>query len=154
MLICDLFNIQRNIDSNISINENLNNYKITARKNLELHIKISDLANETKCYTYTNDSDLEIDEDIVLRKYISCFQQILSIGIDNKYDQVLEKIDVAPSDYCLSDQFLNLYIDINDLIISKSEDHFETLCEDFLSIGLQLGFEENKIINAFKEYVA
>ena len=57
MLICDLFNIQRNIDSNISINENLNNYKITARKNLELHIKISDLANETKCYTYTNDSD-------------------------------------------------------------------------------------------------
>ncbi|ENZ00220.1 dUTP diphosphatase [Clostridium thermobutyricum] len=154
MLICDLFNIQRNIDSNISINENLNNYKITARKNLELHIKISDLANETKCYTYTNDSDLEIDEDIVLRKYISCFQQILSIGIDNKYDQVLEKIDVAPSDYCLSDQFLNLYIDINDLIISKSEDHFETLCEDFLSIGLQLGFEENKIINAFKEYAA
>ena len=154
MLICDLFNIQRNIDSNISINENLNNYKITARKNLELHIKISDLANETKCYTYTNDSDLEIDEDIVLRKYISCFQQILSIGIDNKYDQVLEKIYVAPSDYCLSDQFLNLYIDINDLIISKSEDHFETLCEDFLSIGLQLGFEENKIINAFKEYAA
>lgn len=154
MLICDLFNIQRNIDSNISINENLNNYKITARKNLELHIKISDLANETKCYTYTNDSDLEIDEDIVLRKYISCFQQILSIGIDNKYDQVLEKIDVAPSDYCLSDQFLNLYIDINDLIISKSEDHFETLCEDFLSIGLQLGFEENKIINAFKEYAS
>ncbi|MGL4847360.1 MAG: dUTP diphosphatase [Clostridium sp.] len=152
MLVCDLFKVQKEIEEKISINQDLDSYKLRARKNLALHIHVSDLANETKCYTYLNDDDLEIDEAIILKKYISCFQLMLSIGLDNKYDCNLKNFAMVPSDYCLSDQFLNLYIDINDLIISKSEDHFETLCEDFLAIGLKLGFDENKIFEAFKEY--
>ncbi|WP_297638540.1 dUTP diphosphatase [uncultured Clostridium sp.] len=154
MLISDLFQIQKNIDTTVSINEDLSDYKLTARKSLSLHIKISDLANETKCCAYTNDSDAIKDETSVLRKYVSCFQQILSIGNDNEYSISLESVDAIASDYCLSDQFLNLYIDINDLIISKSEDHFVTLCEDFLSIGLKLGYNENKIREAFKDFAS
>lgn len=151
MLICDLFQIQRDIDTGVSINEDLSDYKVTARKNLALHIKISDLANETKCCDYTNDSDSVKDDTLILKKYVSCLQQILSIGIDNNYNTSMDQLNISPSDYCLSDQFLNLYIDINDLIISKSEDHFITLCEDFLSIGFKLGYDENKICEAFKE---
>ncbi|MFR3522834.1 MAG: dUTP diphosphatase, partial [Clostridia bacterium] len=56
---------------------------------------------------------------------------------------------LRPNDYCLSDQFLNLYIDINDLIISPSTDHFFTLLEDSLSLGVTLGYSEEEIFNSF-----
>ncbi|NRV84845.1 dimeric dUTPase (all-alpha-NTP-PPase superfamily) [Clostridium beijerinckii] len=56
---------------------------------------------------------------------------------------------MAPNDYCLSDQFLNLYIDINDLIAFPSIDHYLTLFEDLLSLGLTLGFSESQIQNQF-----
>ncbi len=76
-------------------------------------------------------------------------QQVLSVGITNEYDNVTE-ISMQPTEYCLSDQFLNLYIDINDLIISRSEDHFETLFEDLLSLGNTLGFSEQEITEGFQ----
>ena len=43
----------------------------------------------------------------------------------------------------------NLYIDINDLIISPSEDHFLTLLEDTLILGVSLGYSEEEIIGSF-----
>ena len=56
---------------------------------------------------------------------------------------------IKPNDYCLSDQFLNLFIDLNDLIISPSEDHYITLIEDFISLGITLGYSDSKISNGF-----
>nr|WP_321835564.1 dUTP diphosphatase [Clostridium butyricum] len=58
---------------------------------------------------------------------------------------------MIPNDYCLSDQFLNLYIDINDLIASPSMDHYQTLFEDLLSLGLTLGFSEDEISGQFEK---
>ena len=46
--------------------------------------------------------------------------------------------------------FLNLFIDINDLIISPSTDHFNTLLEDVLSLGVTLGYDEEQISKAFE----
>ena len=68
--------------------------------------------------------------------------------IDKHYIENYE-IVLRPNDYCLSDQFLNLYIDINDLIISPSNDHFFTLLEDALSLGITLGYSEEEIFNSF-----
>ena len=61
----------------------------------------------------------------------------------------VSKLIVKPNDYCLSDQFLNLFIDLNDLIISPSEDHYITLVEDFISLGITLGYSESKIKESF-----
>ena len=58
-------------------------------------------------------------------------------------------MDIKSAEDCLSDQFLNLYIDINDLIISPSEDHFLTLLEDTLILGVSLGYSEAEILSAF-----
>ena len=76
---------------------------------------------------------------------MQCLKQVLTIGINNGYN-TLEEVSINHNEYCLSDQFLNLYIDINDLIISRSEDHFETLFEDLLSIGNTLGLSEEEIV--------
>ena len=145
MHIANLFEIESKSTNNLIIDSNLSEYKIIARKHVQLHIAVSDLANETKCYQYWINDKVTLNDEAILDKYINCLKQILSLGIYNSYNDI-ESIDVEPSEYCLSDQFLNLYIDINDLVISPSKDHYITLTEDFLSLGISLGFTE-KLIN-------
>ncbi len=149
MNIKPLFEKQYENNKNLIIDTSLNEYKISARKNLELNIKLSALANETRCYGYCIDnSPCEINENIVFQKYLDVLSSIISIGIDKKYSNSCE-IEVVESEDCLSDLFLTTYIDLNDLTISPSEDHFQALLEDFVSLGLALGYTEQKIIDTF-----
>ncbi|WP_300382732.1 dUTP diphosphatase [Clostridium sp.] len=149
MEIISFFEKQRKRNSEIVIDSSLSNYKIWARKHLELHTKLSSLAEETKCYKYcVLEKEDEVNKSIIFEKYLECFRLIVNIGIDKQYDYI-EDVILKPNDYCLSDQFLNLFIDLNDLIISPSDDHYITLIEDFLSLGITLDYSENKIKDAF-----
>lgn len=148
MNIQPMFEIQRKYNDELMINSELASYKLQARKNLEFEIKLGDLANETKCFNYLMGNTEEINLNLVFNKYINCISQILTLGIDNRYTDLIA-VTMAPNDYCLSDQFLNLYFDINDLITSPSMDHYLTLFEDLLSLGLTLGFSESQIQDHF-----
>ncbi|MDU5107424.1 MULTISPECIES: dUTP diphosphatase [unclassified Clostridium] len=148
MEIKSFFEAQIERNKQLVIDSNLSEYKIWARKYLELHTKISHLADETQCYKYWIGEELEINKEALFKKYLDCFATIISIGIDKKYNSI-EEVSIKPNDYCLSDQFLNLFIDLNDLIISTSEDHYLTLVEDFISLGITLGYSETQIREAF-----
>ncbi|NME84298.1 dUTP diphosphatase [Clostridium sp. SM-530-WT-3G] len=148
MDIQPMLEMQKRLNETLNINTELDSYKLTARKNLEFEIALGALANETNCFNYLLDNIKDIDIDKIFTKYIKCISQVLTLGIDKKYSDINE-ISMKPNDYCLSDQFLNLYIDINDLIASPSVDHYQTLFEDLLSLGLTLGFSEEKIQNEF-----
>lgn len=145
-----LLNQEKELIKNIAIDDTLNDYTLFARKHLQLHIKMSDLANETKCYKYWVGEIDSVNLENVFQKYISCFHQILFLGLDGDF-QDLETVTAQSTDSCLSDQFLNLYIDINDSIMSSSEDHFATLVEDYLTLGSCLGFSEEQIIEGLCE---
>lgn len=151
MNIKALFEAQREKNKKIIIDNSLSEYKIWARRHLELHTKISYLADETQCYKYWVSENEPLNKSVVFEKYISCFSLMISFGIDRKYDDI-ELIKAKPNDYCLSDQFLNLFIDLNDLIISPSEDHYITLIEDFLSLGITLGYSESNIEDEIIKY--
>ncbi|MGL5085200.1 MAG: dUTP diphosphatase [Clostridium sp.] len=148
MNIVSIFEVQKESNKQIAIDECLNQYKLSARKHLELYIKLSSLADQTKCYEYWLDNSSQIEKDIVFSNYLDALGQILTLGLHCDYTDI-EDVSVFPNDYCLSDQFLNLYIDINDLIISSSKDHYITLLEDFISLGITLGYSEHKIIDSF-----
>lgn len=148
MNIVNFFPEQKRINSHIKIDTTLSDYKLFARKHLQLHVRLSDLANETSCYKYWIDGEKILDSNTIFEKYILCFKQIITLGLDKKYDDV-DEITITPSEYCLSDQFINLYIDVNDLIISPSKDHYITILEDFLSLGVSLGYTEQQIIDGF-----
>ncbi len=148
MEIIAFFEAQKEKNKNIIIDNTLSEYKIWARKHLELHTKLSYLADETQCYKYWLSEDIPVNKSILFEKYLDCFSHIINLGIYRHYDSVQEII-IKPNDYCLSDQFLNLFIDLNDLIISPSEDHYITLIEDFISLGITLGYSESKITEAF-----
>lgn len=149
MKIQPLFELQKQYNSQLVINDELSLYKLHARKNLEFEVQLGDLANETRCFNYLKTETEPIDIAVISKKYISCISKILTLGLDNNYDDLTDVL-LVPNDYCLSDQFLNLYIDINDLIASPSRDHYLTLFQDFLSLGLTMGFSEDKILDDFK----
>lgn len=149
MELTNFFIQQDKLNKKLIIDKNLDNYKITTRMFLSLQVKLSELASETQCFIYWNDNNKnKVSKQLVLEKYIDCFKQILSIGLNKNYT-CIEKLVVKPNDYCLSDQFLTLLIDVNDLIISPSIDHYKTLFEDFISLGISLGFSINQIEENF-----
>lgn len=148
MHISHLFKIQREVANELPVDSTLSDYKVLARKNLELNVKISDLARATNCYKYWISTDPMLDKNKIFEKYMSCFNQIISLGLYNNYTDI-DEVLVETSEYCLSDEFINLFIDINDLIISQSKDHFITLIEDFLSLSISLGFSEEMILTGF-----
>ena len=151
MHIANLFKIQREVANELPVDSTLSDYKVLARKNLELNVKISDLARATNCYKYWISDDPMLDNNKIFEKYMSCFNQIISLGLYNNYTDI-DEVLVETSEYCLSDEFINLFIDINDLIISPSKDHFITLIEDFLSLSISLGFSEEMISYGFYDH--
>lgn len=150
MNVQQMFETQKRVNNNLNIDTDLNSYKLRARKNLLFQITLGELASETICFNFLLKKPKAIDIKEVFNKFIICISQVLTLGIDYNYDHI-ESINIIPNDYCLSDQFLNLYIDINDLIASPSMDHYQTLFEDLLSLGLTLGFSEVDILNQFEK---
>jgi dimeric dUTPase (all-alpha-NTP-PPase superfamily) len=148
MNIQPLFRVQKKFNDNLPINDELDSHKLQVRKNLEFEIALGTLANETSCFNYLKKKTMPVNLTSIFDKYINCISQALTLGIDHKYTDLIA-VSMNPNDYCLSDQFLNLYIDINDLIASPSMDHYLTLFEDLLSLGLTLGFSESQIQNQF-----
>ena len=148
MNIQPLFKVQKKYNDSLPINDELTSHKLQVRKNLEFQIMLGDLSNETACFNYLTKTTNPINMTAIFDKYITCLSQALTLGIDHKYTDLIA-VSINPNDYCLSDQFLNLYIDINDLIVSPSMDHYLTLFEDLLSLGLTLGFSESQIQNEF-----
>lgn len=148
MNISSLVESQLEKNKQLLINHELPEYKLWVRKHLELHVKLGSIAEETKCYTYLENSSSSLNKDIIFKKYIDFLAHIISLGLYREYITDYE-VQLKPNDYCLSDQFLNLYIDINDLIVSTSSDHFLTLLEDTLSLGVTLGYSEEDVKNSF-----
>lgn len=149
MDISKFFEKQKLNTKDLIIDSSLSDYKIWARKHLQLHTKLSSLADKTKCYKYWLSSNDEAEDmQVIFDSYLTTLGQILNVGIGKNYDTVTE-IAVNLNEYCLSDQFLNLFIDLNDLIIAPSLDHYITLIEDFISLGLTLGFSEDQITESF-----
>ena len=148
MNILSILETQKKKTSSIILDSSLSDYKVSARKHLELQVKLSMLAEETKCYKYWVDNNSKVDTERIFLKYLDFLAYIVRFGIDKNYISNLD-MDIKSAEDCLSDQFLNLYIDINDLIISPSEDHFLTLLEDTLILGVSLGYSEAEILSAF-----
>ena len=75
MNISKFFAMQKELVDHIIIDETLSEYKLFARKHLQLHIKMSDLANESKCSTYwIANTENSFDKTATLEKYIICVQ--------------------------------------------------------------------------------
>ena len=60
MNILPIVELQKEKKHGLLINKDLSQYKLWARKHLELQVKLSSLAEETKCYKYWIDDGLNL----------------------------------------------------------------------------------------------
>lgn len=141
-----LFELQEILDDRIRQQHNLHGEILLSKKTLALNVEIGELANETRCFKFWSDKKPS-EKKVILEEYVDCLHFILSIGIEKQFTDV--DIDSKNPEYALTDQFLNLYIDVNDFIVCSSKDHYITLFEDFLSLGRSLGFDDEAIVSAY-----
>jgi dimeric dUTPase (all-alpha-NTP-PPase superfamily) len=141
-----LFELQKELDYRILDQHDLRDKPLLQKKVLALQVELGELANETRCFKYWSEKKPS-DVDTILEEYVDCLHFILSIGIEKDFTDV--NLDVKHVDYPLTDHFLNLYIDVNDFVICSSKDQYLTLFEDFLSLGLSLGFNKEQIQDAY-----
>jgi dimeric dUTPase (all-alpha-NTP-PPase superfamily) len=146
MNLSKLFELQRKLDERIREQHNLQGVSLLSKKILALNVEIGELANETRCFKYWSDKRPS-DKDVILEEYVDCLHFILTIGLEKDFSDV--SIEVKSMDYSTTEAFQNLYIDVNDFVVCSTKDHYVTLFEDFLSLGINLDFTEQDIEEAY-----
>lgn len=143
-----LYESQREFENQHQDKVSLQGKALSTKKLLALQVKMGELADETQCFKFWNPKKTPVRRRI-LQSYIETLYLILSIGIEKGFTET--EISPKKADSELTDQFLNLFIDINDFMVCFSEDHYITLVEDFLNLSLTLGFAEEDILEACSE---
>ena len=144
-----LFSLQKTLDTQIQMNHDLAGKSLLAQKVLYLQVSLGSLAAETGCYKFWGEKKTE-NKNVLLDKYIECLYSILTIGLEKDFADICD-INFNPSSTDLTNQFINLSIDVNDFIVCSSKDHYITLFEDFLSLGNSLNFSEKDIESNYEK---
>ena len=142
----EIFTLYKNstfnsVDDTFKVSE-----KNIPKKVLALQITLGNLATLSNCCEFIK-SDESVDKTSILNEYLSCLNFIFSIGLDMGIDS----LNFNPSDTTapIYDQFLNVYVDINDFINFRTEDQFSTLLESFLTIGKSLDISTTDIYEIY-----
>lgn len=144
-----LYVFQKKLDSQMQDKFDVQAKLLLPQKLLALQVKVGELANETQCFKFWV-SKKSVVRRRVLEKYRECLYTVLSIGIEKGFD--VTEFEVKKLEYELTDQFLNLYIDINDFMVCSSKDNYITLIEDLLGFSLTFGFTDDDIFDCSNEF--
>lgn len=141
-----LFELQKNLDEQIRRQQGLDDESLLSKKVLALQVEIAGLANESKCFRFWSSKNVS-DRKLLLEEYVDSLHFILTLGLEKNFTDVIPQF--KESQYDITAQFLNLYVDINDFVVCSSRDHYLTLFEDFLSLGHSLDFSTSEIEEAY-----
>jgi len=141
-----LFQMQDTLDHRIQGEHHLEGVPVLNKKILALQVELGELANETRCFKFWSTKEPS-SKDIILEEYVDCLHFILSLGLEKNFLDITLNIQNSSSE--LSDQFLNLYVNVAAFITSSSIDNYLNIFHNFLSLGKSLGFCEEDIENAY-----
>lgn len=141
-----LFQMQNTLDHRIEMQHHLEGVPLFNKKALSLQVELGELANETRCFKFWSIKKPS-SNDVILEEYVDCLHFILSLGIEKGFQDIT--LNIKDVTFELSQQFLNLYINISDFVTSSSLDNYLNIFHNFLSLGQSLGFNGEKIENAY-----
>ena len=146
MNLDEIFTLYKNFKVNYTNNKVKTSEKDISKKVLALQITLGNLATLSNCCEFIK-AKTSVTNSSILDEYLSCLNFIFSIGVDMGIDSLNINPNNVNSPIC--DQFLNLYVDINDFINFRTEDQFSTLLESFLSIGESLNISSSDIYEMY-----
>ncbi|MBU3190144.1 dUTP diphosphatase [Clostridium bowmanii] len=141
-----LFEMQDALDKRIESEHSLAGIPLLRKKVLSLQVELGELANETRCFKFWSTKQPS-SNDVILEEYVDCIHFILSIGLEKSFEDIT--LNVKHIDGELSEQFLDLYINISDFVICSSLDNYLNIFQNFLCLGENLGFSKEDIENAY-----
>jgi dimeric dUTPase (all-alpha-NTP-PPase superfamily) len=146
-----LFSMQNDLNSRIVKEHRLNNEDLYHKRRLAFLVELGELANETRCFKYWSTKSSS-PKNVIAEEYVDGLHFVLSIGLDlgltdikipeeiklqTKMDNI-EVTDIFLSLYQSGSKKLNLY-------------EFRDFFEDFMGLGVKLGFSYEEIEKAYLE---
>ncbi|MBM7644773.1 dimeric dUTPase (all-alpha-NTP-PPase superfamily) [Scopulibacillus daqui] len=145
-----LFKEQRMLDDRILENHNLKTKDLLKDKLLAFYVEVGELANETRCFKFWSVKPAS-EEEVILEEYVDGVHFLLSIGLDLEFNHVEQLIQQFKqiSRGSLTEHFHAVIEKINRLSEEITQDHYQELYNEYLSLGIVLGFSSNDMIDAY-----
>ncbi|MFB0919208.1 MAG: dUTP diphosphatase [Clostridiaceae bacterium] len=144
-----LFEIQRVLNNRIVEEHGLDVNELRNKKFLSLLTELGELANETRCFKYWSNKGPS-PKEVILEEYVDCLHFILTIGLDHGFEKVKPAFDEGENKD-ITQQFINLFLDVNELIIYPSLESYQDMLEEFFRLGILLDFTKKEIYDAYLE---
>lgn len=142
-----LFSMQKELDSHIENNHQIQNENLFDKKILALLVELGELANETRCFKFWSLKPPASKEKIG-EEYVDGLHFILSLGLEKGYE--IQEISILTSGKNdLTEQFLAIYEEVDNFKNSRSFENYGRLFNEFLYLGELLGFSQQDIEQAY-----
>lgn len=146
MQLDKLFAVQKELNDRILREHQLDPATLRKDKFLALLTELGELANETRCFKYWSTRPPAPKEKI-LEEYVDCLHFILTLGLDAGFTDIEPRLREQEMD--LTSHFIDMFLDVNEMLSVSSKDSYEVLLEDFYSLGLALGFTAREVQAAY-----
>lgn len=145
----DLLAKQLELDTTINELHQVSHATTKEERFLALLVEIGELANETRCFKYWSLKPSSARE-ILLDEYADGLHFLLSLGIVFGFDlDTVSYEEVGTSKKEVTNQFLKVYVHINDFHQSEKQKDFILLFKAFLQLGSALSFTSEDIRHAY-----
>lgn len=159
MKIAEFFPIQENLDKRIIEDHDLQEVDLIKERILALLVENGECANETRCFKYWSKKP-PAKREVILEEYVDGFHLVLSIGLDLKEHGIISRLPESYTPIVSSgkrtDQFIQVYRSVIYLADSLDSKYgispaaaYKKLFEDFLGLGILLGFAPEQIKEAY-----
>lgn len=144
-----MFRIQQQLNDRIIEEHGLQGKSLFAEKILAFFVELGELANETRCFKYWS-KKVGSEKEIILEEYVDGLHFVLTLGLALGHTNVTLDYsnDVSRT---TTEQFLYVFKCAYELEESQTEDAFQKLFTEFLSLGDQLDFTIAEIEAAYLE---
>ncbi|MFD1358436.1 dUTP diphosphatase [Fictibacillus halophilus] len=149
MKIKKLFSMQNELNTRIVKEHNLENVTLSDQRRLAFLVELGELANETRCFKYWSKRPAS-EKEVILEEYVDGLHFVLSIGLQLGFTEIELPIEVELTEKMdkieLNHLFLSLY-QWGAKSLSKQE--FNLFLNEFLGLGVKLGFSFQEIEAAY-----
>lgn len=148
MNLQELFHMQRQLDSYIQSNRNVDE-PVFRKKVLALQVELSELANETRCFKFWSTKGPS-DKETLLEEYVDCIHFLLSLGIEKDLDS-LEHWPKPRNEQDLTELFLAAHEEVGRFAQHATKEQYAGLWQTFGAIARALGFSYEEVLQAYVE---
>jgi dimeric dUTPase (all-alpha-NTP-PPase superfamily) len=143
-----LFEMQKELDTRIQNEHELQNENLVERKILALLVELGELANETRCFKFWSKRPSS-SKEVVLEEYVDGLHFILSLGIEKGFEEEVYDLGENHTNNNLVTSFMDVYSDIDSFRKKSTIEAFHQMLVGYLALGQALEFTYEEIEHAY-----